>query len=99
MWEVGGSPRFASSRNIFYEDCDGVIFVWDVSVEATYHSLNLWLDELIKVENKVAMAGVGNINLPLLIVGSKLDKLSLSDRKDLQSSCPQHVLMVSIQYK
>jgi len=100
LWEVGGSPRFASSRSLFYHDCDGVIFVWDVSVEATYHSLNTWLSELSKVEQKAEVtselsSSESSSSLPLLVVGSKMDKLTSSDRRDLQTACPQHVLVSS----
>ena len=48
LWDVGGNPRFAASRNIFYSGCDGFMFVWDSSSEATYHSLDQWLNEVIR---------------------------------------------------
>eukprot|EP01041_Mallomonas_annulata_P011607 gene11607-24303_t len=104
MWEVGGSPRFSSSRSIFYEDCDGVIFVWDVSVEATYHSLGKWLDELVHIDRGVSTPDVvsqsssksdNSPNLPLLIVGSKMDKLGAVYRREIQLACSQQVLVSS----
>ena len=33
-------------RSVFFDDCDAVIFVWDVSDESTYHSLHRWLMEI-----------------------------------------------------
>ena len=48
LWDVGGNPRFASSRSMFYNSCDGFIFVWDASSEATYNALDHWLTEVVK---------------------------------------------------
>jgi len=48
LWDVGGNPRFATSRSIFYAGCDGFMFVWDSSSEATYHALDQWLNEVIR---------------------------------------------------
>ena len=41
-----GNEGFAGGEglcSVFFEDCDAVIFVWDVSDESTYHSLYRWL--------------------------------------------------------
>ena len=35
-----------SIRSVFFDNCDAVIFVWDVSDESTYHSLHRWLMEI-----------------------------------------------------
>jgi GTPase SAR1 family protein len=40
LWDVGGNPTSTpESRQMFYDDCEGVIFLWDSSSERTYHSL------------------------------------------------------------
>ena len=46
IMDLGGSPRFESSRSTFYDDLDGVIFLWDCSSEYTFHSIDLWLAEI-----------------------------------------------------
>jgi GTPase SAR1 family protein len=28
LWDLGGNPRFGDGRPIYYEDCDGYIFLW-----------------------------------------------------------------------
>ena len=48
LWDVGGNPRFVDARPVCYEKCDGYIFLWDSSMEATYHSLQQWLAEITK---------------------------------------------------
>ena len=48
LWDVGGNPRFFDARPVCYEKCDGYIFLWDSSMEATYHSLQQWLAEITK---------------------------------------------------
>ena len=58
LWDVGGNPRFAASRNIFYSGCDGFMFVWDASSEATYHALDQWLTEVIQSRRQQAAASL-----------------------------------------
>ena len=48
LWDVGGNPRFVDARPVCYENCDGYIFLWDSSMEVTYHSLQQWLGEITK---------------------------------------------------
>ena len=48
LWDVGGNPRFVEARPVCYENCDGYIFLWDSSMEVTYHSLQQWLGEITK---------------------------------------------------
>jgi len=107
---VGGSPKFKSSRSLFYGDCDGVIFVWDVSFEASYLTLNDWLDEIKQSESKnknkckshTSMDILSeypnessfNYMLPLFIVGNKIDKLRQKDFQEIQKLNRQNILMV-----
>ena len=49
IFDVGGSSDslgIEQSRSLFFDACDAVIFVWDVSDESTYHSLHRWLAEI-----------------------------------------------------
>ena len=46
IFDVGGAPRYASSRDTFYEKLDAVVFFWDCNMEGTYHSLENWLAEI-----------------------------------------------------
>ena len=65
LWDVGGNPRFASSRSMFYSNCDGFIFVWDASSEATYHALDQWLNEVIR-SRAARSTGLNSSPMPLL---------------------------------
>lgn len=46
LYDIGGNPRFRSTRSLFYDGIEGFIFVWDCSMEATFHSLDSWLQEI-----------------------------------------------------
>lgn len=48
LYDIGGNPRFSASRSVFYEGLDGFIFLWDTSSEATYHSIDQWLEEVLQ---------------------------------------------------
>jgi len=73
---------------MFYDNCDGVIFVWDVSVNSTLNSLDKWLDDISESNrerdlssNEALLRAVPGTDeesastvfrIPLLVVGNKL---------------------------
>jgi len=93
LLEVGGSTSHRNSRNIFYNNINGVILVHDLSNRKSINNLRKWFGELLN-SGKQDLTGVvvrgaqadvntsidydieefsGN-NLPVLIVGTKLDQ-------------------------
>lgn len=62
LWDMGGNPRFASARCSFYEDCEAYVFVWDSSLEASYHSVEQWISEIsaATVARTTDEVGLGN---------------------------------------
>jgi GTPase SAR1 family protein len=106
--DIGGNPRYALARSVFYDDLDGVIFMWDTSSESTFHSMDAWLREVkerlhshssksdstngISQYRKPSIAGM---TLPVMIVGGKSDKLDGDRLNELMSTCPNHVFVVS----
>ena len=46
LYDIGGNPRFASSQSVFFNDFDGIMFVWDCSSEYTFHSIETWISEI-----------------------------------------------------
>ncbi|VWU49291.1 ras GTPAse, putative [Hepatocystis sp. ex Piliocolobus tephrosceles] len=46
FFEIGGVETYAYIRNIFYENHDGILLVYDTSNNQSYHNLVNWLYEL-----------------------------------------------------
>lgn len=85
--DVGGSRDFEASRNIFYQDLHGILFVFDVSNRNSYRNVGRWVKEIVDI-NKVrpiyesfdglkAWNGKSNgsalRDLPVMLVGNKTD--------------------------
>lgn len=70
--DVGGTSMSetsaaAQSRAVFFDSCDAVLFVWDVSDESTYHTLHRWLEE-ISAQNDVerrSSSPIATMNAPV----------------------------------
>ncbi|MFX1255898.1 MAG: GTP-binding protein, partial [Promethearchaeota archaeon] len=65
IWELAGNTRFDSIRNVYYAGTMGAVLVYDVTRPNTQHNLIRWIDELYTYSH--------GINLPLVIVGNKID--------------------------
>jgi Rab-like protein 3 len=46
LFDVGGAPRFAHARDLFYDDADALLLVHDLSNRRSYSNLRRWLREL-----------------------------------------------------
>lgn len=46
LFDVGGAPRFAHARDLFYDDADALLLVHDLSNRRSYANLRRWLREL-----------------------------------------------------
>lgn len=47
LWDTAGQERFRTMSGIYYKNCDFIIFVFDLSVEATFtHFADEWLKEI-----------------------------------------------------
>lgn len=53
FWEVGGNHNFELSRNIFYRDLDGIIFVFDLTNRKSFRNINVWLNEIQQVDSEL----------------------------------------------
>ena len=47
LWDVGGSTSHRNSRNIFYNNINGVILVHDLSNKKSINNLRKWFGELL----------------------------------------------------
>lgn len=46
FWEVGGHRNFKPGRRMFYQNMNGVIFVYDMKNVKSFHNLRSWISEL-----------------------------------------------------
>lgn len=91
LWDVGGSRNHRNTRHVFYNPCHGVILVHDLTNSKSEANLRKWLQELINCdmnngyheslnENLDVENLFGSTQIPILIIGTKLD---LADDKPL----------------
>lgn len=76
IWDVGGTPKYASTRSVFYSrSIGGVILVYDTTSQKSQSSLERWLAEVAAARNGnqqrdeddapiVAVAGTGESAKP-----------------------------------
>jgi Ras-related protein Rab-1A len=69
VWDTAGQERFRTITSSFYRGAHGVIVVYDISDQATFNNVKLWMQEI----QRYASAGVCR-----MLVGNKVD---LSDRR------------------
>jgi len=69
VWDTAGQERFRTITSSFYRGAHGVIVVYDISEQATFNNVKLWMQEI----QRYASAGVCK-----MLVGNKMD---LADRR------------------
>ncbi|KAM6959253.1 ras-related protein Rab-1A-like [Aplochiton taeniatus] len=61
IWDTSGSERYRSLTRSYYRAAHGIIIVYDVTNEASFRNLPIWLDEIDKnAEENVSKLLVGN---------------------------------------
>ncbi|KAJ1511744.1 GTP-binding protein of the rab, partial [Coelomomyces lativittatus] len=63
-WDTAGQERFRTITSSYYRGAHGIIVVYDVTDEDTFHSVKNWLQEI----DRYAVEGVNK-----LLVGNKSD--------------------------
>ncbi|MHA1718638.1 MAG: Rab family GTPase [Promethearchaeota archaeon] len=63
LWDIGGQAQFSTMRNIYFKGSQGAIGIYDITTHESLLRLPGWISTLRKA------AG----NIPLIIVGNKLD--------------------------
>lgn len=69
VWDTAGQERFRTITSSFYRGAHGIIVVYDISDQATFNNVKLWMQEI----QRYASAGVCR-----MLVGNKVD---LVDRR------------------
>ncbi|XP_078734393.1 rab-like protein 3 isoform X1 [Lampetra fluviatilis] len=100
LWDVGGSVGSASSiksaRSNFYSSSNGIILVHDLTNKKSLQNLHRWLLEALTRESTPTAVLVSNgdcfdreqfaeSQVPLLVIGTKLDQVAESKRAQVLS--------------
>ncbi|XP_039891337.1 LOW QUALITY PROTEIN: ras and EF-hand domain-containing protein [Simochromis diagramma] len=64
LWDTAGQERYRSITKQFFRKADGVVVMYDVTVEESFKAVRLWLT------NVQEAAGEG---IPILLLGNKMD--------------------------
>jgi len=74
VWDTAGQERFRTITSSFYRGAHGIIVVYDISDQASFNNVKLWMQEI----QRYAAGGVCK-----MLVGNKLD---LEDRRVISTS-------------
>ena len=50
IWDPAGQERFESMTNSFYKGLDGVMLVFDMTNERSFHNLTKWLNQINQIK-------------------------------------------------
>ncbi|KYN05786.1 Rab-like protein 3 [Cyphomyrmex costatus] len=87
LWDVGGSQSHKNTRSVFYNPTNGIILVHDLTNRKSQQNLQKWLEEVLskdgtssrsKFEDFDPEKFVGSTQIPILVIGTKLDLISES---------------------
>jgi small GTP-binding protein len=64
LWDLSGNDIYRSLVNVYLQDCNGIILVYDISCRKSFENIEKWLDLYTRVNNN---------NFYGLVVGNKSD--------------------------
>ncbi|XP_074308647.1 small GTPase LIP1 isoform X1 [Silene latifolia] len=76
LWDVSGHERYKDCRSLFYNQINGVIFVYDISQRRTKTSLHKWAAEVAATGSfsaPMASGGPGGLPVPYIVISNKAD--------------------------
>ncbi len=84
VWDAAGQTHYEKIRHIYYRDAKGAIMVYDINNPISFQNLDKWIKEL---EQSVGL------NIPVLLVGNKLDLERKVPRQDGLQFAMEHNFM------
>ena len=60
IWDTAGQERFMSITKRYYQDANGILFVFDLSNKASFDSIKIWLNEPESVNGSFKKLLIGN---------------------------------------
>jgi Rab-like protein 3 len=96
FWDIGGSISHQNTRSVFYQPTHGIILVHDITNKKSYDNLQHWLIEILNKDGKDVIKNgldyeidpeqfLGQTQIPILMVSTKLDLLDEAQRTKIQS--------------
>jgi len=83
LWDIGGSHSQRNTRHVYMHVVHGIILVHDLTNRKSCLNLEKWLAEVMRAEAGSTMYSgawdganndVGEVSIPLLVVGTKVDE-------------------------
>ncbi|MEQ2259616.1 hypothetical protein XENORESO_014736, partial [Xenotaenia resolanae] len=79
LWDTAGQERYRSITKQFFRKADGVVLMYDVTVEESFKAVKPWLLNVQEVADE---------RIPILLLGNKMDmtrerEVSYKDAKQL----------------
>uniref|UniRef100_A0A3Q3VNN6 small monomeric GTPase n=1 Tax=Mola mola TaxID=94237 RepID=A0A3Q3VNN6_MOLML len=64
LWDTAGQERYRSITKQFFRKADGVVVMYDVTVEESFRAVKPWLDNVQEAAGE---------DIPILLLGNKMD--------------------------
>ena len=64
IWDTAGQERYRSLTSSYYKGCHGCFIVYDITNEASFHSISTWYEQAVKEAGK---------DISIILVGNKCD--------------------------
>ncbi|XP_070709698.1 EF-hand calcium-binding domain-containing protein 4B [Pempheris klunzingeri] len=90
LWDTAGQERYRSITKQFFRKADGVVLMYDVTVEESFKAVQPWLT------NVQEAAGEG---IPILLLGNKMDMdedRQVSFKEAEQLACDNNVMFFEV---
>jgi small GTP-binding protein len=68
MWDTAGQERYRTITKGFFNNCQGLIIVYDVSSQESFDNLNYWIEAI-----HTNIIDSDSENIPGIILGNKID--------------------------
>ena len=70
LWDTAGQERFRALPRKYYQNADGVLLLFDVTLKETFDNISNWLKDVKDNSNKDPK----NSDIALYLIGNKIDK-------------------------
>jgi small GTP-binding protein len=75
VWDTAGQERFRCLPKKYYQNADGVLLLFDVTLEETFTSVSNWMKDVKDNSNKNISNDANNqSDISLYLIGNKIDK-------------------------
>ena len=91
IWDLSGSPKYKSARELYLQGIQGCILVFDLTNRSSFVGLEEWIKDL---ENGTVTKGV-----PLIIFGNKSDLIPIIDQEIDEFEIQQYINKLKVRFE